>query len=460
MSEKNLNDSPTDSPDILLGIEDRIQEIKDGIEIDEDSSSINYSSLRDELIARIKFFIKYPPKKCCEAYDISERKYRSVKQSMVIHYGIDPRLLYAPHVIKQYPILMNYMDDEKLFLPIEKQFIDKDSVTKNGFLTKRKTIQYDRNGDVINTWEKSELDQESLTQQVKLVIEDLCKSAKPAPTIAPPKITEEDIMTFYPLPDIHFGMLVCKDEVSHGLNFDLKIAEDWVKTSFKYLVDSAPKSKTCVIADLGDFLHSADDSNRTKSGNILDVDQRHSKIVRIAFEALRMLILAALKKHETVYFYSVPGNHSDNISIYLKAYLNAWFRADKRVVVMESNKMQQYHVFGKCILGFSHGHTLKPEKADSVLIADNMSVVSDSLYRYFHFGHFHTDKSFSTPLCKIEVHTNLPPTDHWADSMGYRGLIGLAKAIVYHKLYGELSRNTFNIMMATHEKETGVLMSS
>lgn len=160
-----------------------------------------------------------------------------------------------------------------------------------------------------------------------------------------------------------------------------------------------------------------------------------------------------ITKHEIVYFYSVEGNHSEEASIYLRGHINAWFRNEPRVIVEMKATAQQYHVFGANILGFAHGHQMKPAKAGEVMVYDNQEIFSNSKYRYYHFGHFHRDFIKSDGiLCITEIHKNIIPMDKWADSMGYRGIIGDAKAIYYHKKYGEVGRARFNISMLD-EKE-------
>jgi len=267
--------------------------------------------------------------------------------------------------------------------------------------------------------------------------------------IETPENTKDDLLTFYPLPDMHWGLLTHGEELQHGENFNLKIQEQWVLGAMRHLVDTAVPTKKCIITDLGDVLHSMDDKNQTKSGHHLDVDGRTHKIVKVMFSAFTKLVDMALTKHEIVEVYSVAGNHSDLAGLYLKAHLAAWYRNEPRVVIVESEKSQQYAQFGKCILGFTHGHELKPQRAGEVLVADNMDIISETEHRYFHFGHFHHNQKDSTyPLCEVEIHNNNLPQDKWADSMGYRGnKVGEAKSITYHKEYGEISRNRFNINM-------------
>ena len=319
--------------------------------------------------------------------------------------------------------------------------------TDSAFIVKHKSTLYDDEGNIKLQWLKESLDDEVFYKNLQKAAIELADNVDPIETIVKPDIVDDDLITFYPLPDLHWGLLVSAEESNHGYNYDLKIAKKWVLGSMKYLVQTAPKSKVAVIADLGDFLHSADNNNRTKSGNVLDVDGRHYKIIKVSFEATRLLVEEALTKHEKVIVYSIPGNHSELSGIHLKAFLSAWFRNNPRVEIKDTHKAQQYFRSGKIILGFSHGHELRPEKAGEVLVYDNQNYFSQSVYRYFHFGHYHKNKVFESPLCKIEVHKNIIPRDAWAESMGFRGTIGEAKSITYHKEYGEIARNIFNIRM-------------
>lgn len=417
-----------------------------------ESIVIDDSEIRQAIIERTKDMMLLSVESFCNKYGIVDRTYRTWKRQLVTIYGIEPRLLYTENRVRKLKELSYYVSDDKLRLPIEKQIEMPSTVrTMGGYIARKKTIQIKGDGTVTQVWLKYEQEEQNLHEACKKAITEICKQVKPLPTIKAPKIIDSNLLTFYPMPDLHWGMLICKEEVSHNMNYDLKIAKEWIETSFHYLVERSPKSKVAIIVDLGDLFHSSSDANRTKSGNVLDVDQRHSKIVRIAFESMRRIIEEALTKHKEVYFYSLPGNHSEYAPIYLKEFLSAWFKDNKRFIIPNTYRAQQYHIFGKNILGFSHGHELKPEKSAEVMVYDNEAIFSNTKYRYFHFGHFHSYRAFSNPLVNVEVHNNLPPNDRWADSMGYRGNIGLSKAIVYHKEYGEISRFNFNLPIEAPE---------
>ena len=189
----------------------------------------------------------------------------------------------------------------------------------------------------------------------------------------------------------------------------------------------------------------------TKSGHSLDVDTRHSKIIEVAFNLMISLIEKALTKHKYVKFLSISGNHSENSSHYLKAVVKAYFRNEPRVQVIEDSRLHQYYQFGKVLLGYHHGHSTKSSnKLVECMLEDNLPIISDTKYRYWHIGHLHSNNKFlakEDAFCSIEIHKNLPPRDAWAAGAGFRGNIGQVKSITYHKDFGEIGRNNWVVDM-------------
>ena len=258
----------------------------------------------------------------------------------------------------------------------------------SGEVLKATSTLYDSDNKVVLQWVKTDADK---TRERDTFIEAINELTTAIPATKPiPKpafdTTNDGITTLYPLPDLHFGLLIHANESTHGYNWDVKKATEWIKASMQHLVHTSPDSKYAVITDLGDILHTADNLNRTTSGHQLDVDGRTAKIVKALYEVIVTVIDLALAKHETVYFYSICGNHSEEAPIYLKAFLSAWYKDEPRLIINDNNASQQYHIFGKVILMFSHGHELKPARAGEVLAYDNQKNFSQSEYRYSHFG--------------------------------------------------------------------------
>ena len=276
---------------------------------------------------------------------------------------------------------------------------------------------------------------------LKEAILNLCDDIPVAPRIRPARNTDSDLMTFLPIPDLHLGMYIDPAEVSHGLAWNLEIAEKYYYKTMSYLIENSPRSKQCVIYDAGDILHVDNNNNRTaKSGHPLNTSDRYGKCMTSLFGLMINTIYMALDKFEEVYFYSVPGNHNEQISLVLKCVLANHFKDNPNVHIdIDTYKTTVYHKFGKTIIGMAHGNMLRPEKANEVMVADNLSDISNYTNFAFYFGHFHDEKTFRQGITEINILKPLIPTEAWSDSMGYRGEVGYGRADIFHKQFGKIS---------------------
>ena len=86
-------------------------------------------------------------------------------------------------------------------------------------------------------------------------------------------------------------------------------------------------------------------------------------------------------------------------------------------------------------------------KCDTVLAFDCKDYFSNSLHRYSFFGHNHQDKVIDLALCRAESFRNIAPSNAWAAGKGFRNPFGKLTSITFHRDYGEISRNIYNILM-------------
>ena len=388
----------------------------------------------------------------CSKYNVSEMPLRAFMARLGLEFPKSKR--YSSYEEMKYRLgIEGNINEVKLVKELE-QDIDRLS-NKNRKLYQSLTIVRDENSALRRESRKEVRNEASSEAQAEIVAKaldgviDRIDSKYEAKELPLNSISNSDLMTMYPYTDLHVGLLALK-EVS-GYDFDLKIAEQWVLASMEHLVQVSPNSETCLIAEMGDFLHAENDDNRTKSGHSLDVDTRHSKIIEVAFNLMISLIEKALTKHKYVKFLSISGNHSENSSHYLKAVVKAYFRNEPRVQVIEDSRLHQYYQFGKVLLGYHHGHTTRGStKLVECMLEDNLPIISDTKYRYWHIGHLHSNNKFlakEDAFCSIEIHKNLPPRDAWAAGAGFRGNIGQVKSITYHKDFGEIGRNNWVVDM-------------
>jgi hypothetical protein len=262
--------------------------------------------------------------------------------------------------------------------------------------------------------------------------------------IKPPKKTIKNLITNYKTTDLHFGALMWHEETGH--DYDLNIARDTLLSASKYLIEQSPNTEKCIISDTGDMVEADDFSNMTKrSGNILDVDGRYPKVLRVVRDTFIELIHMALEKHKKVVVIFTKGNHDDMTSFFIQEYLHGYFRNEKRVTIDNSLKPRKYYLHGNTLLGYTHGHEMKPHQCGEVMAHECREHFHKTLHRYFDFGHVHKDSSGENVICKWETHKNLPPSNAWATGMGYLNQLGTMKAVVYCKDHGEQDRMTFSV---------------
>lgn len=123
------------------------------------------------------------------------------------------------------------------------------------------------------------------------------------------------------------------------------------------------------------------------------------------------------------------------------------FRDNPRVIIDESPSPIKYYQHGKTLLGFAHGDGLKLRNAGEVMVADCESIISETKYRFMHFGHTHVNAVYDGRICQSESHRNLAALNSWAHHKGYRSQPGTMKSITYSNTLGEVSRQLYTVSL-------------
>lgn len=416
-------------------------------------------------------------------YRISENTYAKYKKRFVLSYGVSPFELYDINSILMCPEILDFCIKKGLVTEQEVEKAEKEGKKVNrqapkkiGFtkwerekgldkkfsevnleyVVKGKSTYYDGEGNVKGQWIKESLDEKAYQIALKKSIEKLCENIPQSNKINMLKCFAENkedgsvknTMVFLPLADMHLGLHIDKESVRHSFDWNLEIAEKIFYKSCEYILNRLPQADSIVIADLGDITHNHNNDNRTaRSGHNLDVDGRYENIMMKTFELMISLIYSALKKYNKVYFYSTPGNHNDMISTPMKCVIKHHFRNDKRVIVdIDNFSNVYYHYFGKNLLMFHHGDAIKSHNVESVMLADNLKVISD--YNNFDcwMGHYHTEQQQQKGMVTIRYCKNFIPNDKWAMNIGFRNSRnpGYMKAYVYDKEQGIISSVSYN----------------
>lgn len=301
---------------------------------------------------------------------------------------------------------------------------------------------YDSKNNEILTWVKTRADDHkpAFFEAVQEFFEHYSGYSVLPPA---PKSCDADLLTVYPIADLHLGMYAWAAET--GADYDVETARRLLLNSMGQLVAMSPPAATGVVLNLGDFMHA--DSNRQMtpaSGNILDVDTRYMKVLQTGVALLVSSIEYALQRHERVIVRNIPGNHDPHAALCLTIALDCFFHGEKRVEVDTNPSEFWFYRFGKVFLGAHHGHRAKPVQLAGAMAALHPKDWGASLHRHFFSGHIHHREALEVNGVEWEAFQTLAAKDAYAASMGYNSARGM-KAIVFHQERGEVARNSVRL---------------
>lgn len=311
----------------------------------------------------------------------------------------------------------------------------------DGYQIKGVSQYIDKDGKVAGQWVKTSADAEKQAELMKAAVAAMCEDIKPIKTIHINGDVYKNLCNVYTLTDSHVGMLAWHKE--GGQDWDLTIAETILVGCFRQMVASSPQAETCVIAQLGDFLHydSAVSAVTPQHGHILDADGRMPKMVKIAIRILRTVIDLALEKHKNVVLLLAEGNHDISSSVWLRAMFQALYEANPRLKVIDSELPYYTYQHGETMLCWHHGHLSKNEALPLLFASQFPKMWGNTEKRYIHTGHRHHTHIKEYAGATVEQHPTLAARDAYAARGGWISERQVS-SITYSDKYGQVAKNT------------------
>lgn len=310
----------------------------------------------------------------------------------------------------------------------------------DGFKVQGVSTYYDKAGKLAGQWVKSTADQERQAELQRAAIAALCEDVPRVAAIEAPIATVSHLCNVYTLTDSHVGMLAWHKE--GGADWDLTIAENILTGCFSTMIDASPKAKTCVVAQLGDWMHYDGLAPVTPtSGHMLDADGRFSKMVKVAVRILRRVVDMALTKHEKVIVLMAEGNHDMASSVWLRAMFQALYENEPRVEVIDSELPYYTYQHGKTMLAWHHGHLQKNDQLPILFAAQFPKVWGNTEKRYCHTGHRHHVEEKEHSGMTVIQHPTLAARDAYAARGGWIAERQVT-SITYSDQFGQVARNT------------------
>mgnify|MGYP006935474638 CR=1 FL=1 len=252
-------------------------------------------------------------------------------------------------------------------------------------------------------------------------------------------IVDDGLATVYPVADWHVGLLAWNKET--GEDWDLPIAQKIIADAFDELVGRTPPSEQAVILGLGDLLHSDGYENTTaRSKNLLDVDGRWPKVLRVATGLLIHCVERARQNHGKVLVRVLPGNHDEESAIAVALALSLYYRDTDGVEVDTDPSRFWWWRWGATLLGATHGDKAKMKDLPLLMAARRPGDWGGTKYHSIYTGHIHTDTGIEMAGVKVESFQTPAAPDAWHDSMGYGAGRSLT-SITIDKERGEVGRS-------------------
>lgn len=317
---------------------------------------------------------------------------------------------------------------------------DMTHIVPDGFAVRGVSTYYNAEGKPAGQWVKSKEDTDRREAMVLEAIKALADELpRYEPTVAPP-VLGASLCNVITLTDTHVGAYAWGKET--GADWDLNIAERDVRGAVRYLLDASPAAGTCVIAQLGDFLHQDGLAAVTpSSGHNLDSDSRFSKVVSVAIRILRSVVDMALERHSKVVLLVAEGNHDIASSVWLRHLFTLFYENEPRVSVIDSELPFYVYQHGQTMLAWHHGHLKKIEQLPLLMAAQFPKVWGDTVKRYVHTGHLHHVHEKEHSGITVIQHPTIAARDAYAARGGWVANREMT-AICYSDKFGQVARAT------------------
>ena len=259
-------------------------------------------------------------------------------------------------------------------------------------------------------------------------------------------ITDKHLLVI-DIADLHIGKLADKSETGDDYNSDIG-----VKRALEGVNGILSKAKGFPIDKIlfiigNDVLHIDNANKSTSAGTTQDVDGMWYKNYEIARD-LYINIIETLINVANVHVVHNPSNHDYISGFMLADSVYCWFRNHKNVSFDVSNAHRKYFIYGKNLIGSSHGDGAK--MADMPLLMANEAPLqwANTFYRYIYLHHIHHKDVTKFKSGKdyqgvtVEYLRSPSGTDSWHHRNGYQHAPKAIEAFIHNKQFGQCARLT------------------
>lgn len=222
-----------------------------------------------------------------------------------------------------------------------------------------------------------------------------------------------------------------------GETYTREVADSRLEATTAAMVSSValygrPEQWVYIVGN--DDMHVDNLENKTTAGTRQDVNGTTRQMIEEFFE-LQVREIHRLESVAPVIVKLSAGNHNTLLSYVTTKLLKERFRDSKNVRVDLTGEMRSYEVYGNTLMGFTHGHTVKPIKLMQMMGIEAREYFSETLYKAWFTAHFHSLEVESLVGGTRYQMPALSGIDSWHATNGYLGQPGLSGYIADHE-YG------------------------
>ena len=319
-----------------------------------------------------------------------------------------------------------------------------DQKKRTGKVVKTSTL-YGSDGSVVGEWVMRQPEQLAVDDYVSALNKHFIENVKPltVPYLNANAVTDQDMVLFMSV-DEHIGVRLVAEQCGKDYGLDDAIA--LMTDSFEKLLARTPKTSQCLYVNLGDQFHANDHMDVTPAHkNPMQSATSFNTVADAVIKLNKRRIELLASHYEFLDIRGVAGNHDTDAMGWLFRCYKHMFDEERISVQFWGNELG-VEQFGNNMLGFHHGHKMKPD-ALAGACADRFSeIYGESKMRYLHTGHYHKDQALDTwGGFKFQGHRTAAPQDWYSTSLGHTPRQAM-KSFVYNLDEGEVATFTKNII--------------
>lgn len=259
-------------------------------------------------------------------------------------------------------------------------------------------------------------------------------------------IKEDGLLYEIAMPDIHFGRLAVAEET--GMNYDIALAKKSTNEVVDKLLSYASRySINEILLPIGnDFFNVDNQKNTTTRGT----PQQESQTWKKTFKEGRELMTEIIDKCSDiapVRVLVIPGNHDEERSFYLGEALDCWYHNNPNVKVDNSSKNRKYCLYGKNLIGFTHGYSENLDNLPLLMAIEAPDWWAKTKIREWHTGDKHHKKDIIYAANEkrgimVRILRSLAVADAWTFDKGFVGAIRAGESFMWHPEDGLIAQFT------------------